>query len=195
MLAERPKIYHVASARLPGMVVYHHRNPMTAGVVERPHESRWTSHRIYLRLDPAPAWFDVEWALSLLGFADTEAGRRRFDEFVMETNIDDREWLPPLSATPRVRPAPRCVDWSRLIREASAVTGLDVPMGSKARSAVETRLLVARIATIDLGQTHAAVAERLGMSPGSISNLLSRSSGDPRVARLLAELRGRFETE
>ncbi len=38
-----------------------HRNPVEAGVVTRPRDSTWTSHRIYLRLEPAPPWFDVEW--------------------------------------------------------------------------------------------------------------------------------------
>ena len=50
VLADRPKLYAVPDEALPRLVAYHHRNPVSAGVVERAADSRWTSHRAYLRM-------------------------------------------------------------------------------------------------------------------------------------------------
>ena len=63
VFAERPKLFVVKPAHAARMVAYHHRNPVEAGVVARAKDSRWTSHRFFLRLDEPPHWLDVERAL------------------------------------------------------------------------------------------------------------------------------------
>jgi len=41
-----------------------------------------------MRLDAAPTWLNVEQVLAWLGFEDTAAGRKSFDEFVIEVDLD-----------------------------------------------------------------------------------------------------------
>lgn len=196
VFADRPALHPTRTAALPRLVAYHHRNPVEAGVVERASQSTWTSHRAYLRLDPAPAWLDIERALDILGFRDTAAGRREFDEFVMEVDLSDwtAESDPTLESTSRRGTDEDAVDWARLIRVARGVTGLPAGerLDSRRRGAAQTRRLIAIVATRDLGQTYAAVATRLGMRTGSVFNLVARQGrhGDP--APMLSEIRRRL---
>lgn len=90
VFAGRPKQYRVKRAKCRSLVVYNHRNPVEAGVVSRASDSTWTSHRALMRLDPAPPFLDVAAVLEILGFDDTEAGRRELDEFVMDADLSDR---------------------------------------------------------------------------------------------------------
>jgi len=191
VFANRPNIFHVNPAAVHRMVAYHHRNPVRAGVVERPSQSTWTSHRAYLRLDPAPRWLDVERALGILGFDDTAAGRRHFDEFVMEVDLDDR---PPQMHVECVEVSGRDrreVDWTELIHLARTVSQLPEgePLDTKTSSAARARRLIAFVATRDLGQTHAAVGKRLAIHPGSVCNLLARATNQAGLAADVADLR------
>ncbi len=194
VFADRPKIHPVQPPMVRRMVAYHHRNPPEAGVVVHPRESPWTSHRVYLRLDPAPSFFDVEWALSMLGFDDTAAGRREFDEFVMDVDLDDFVWEPGPQVAPVIRSEPVGIDWAALVATARAVTGLSatVPINSRRRIAAATRWLVIRIAVEDLGQSYSAAATTLGISVGGAFNLLTRKSRTAELARFEAELRRRL---
>lgn len=186
VMAARPKFHPVhTQASLQRMVAYHHRNPTEAGLVERPRDSRRTSHRAYLRLDPAPPFLDVEWALDFLGFQDTEAGRRRFDDFVSELALDD--YRPADEAAHRDEPiglldrqGPQEVDWASLEVAARNVVGLgsQEPLGSRRRKPTRVRWVMARVATRDLGQSWEATAQRLGMSKGAAFNLVERRRGD-----------------
>ena len=148
---------------------------------------------MYLRLDPAPEWFDVERALDILGYDDTEAGRRQFDEFVMEVDFDDRplEWQRDSMESITVASGPRPLDWELLIGLARAATSLseDVPLWSRRRNAVRLRLIVALVATRDFGWSCAATASHLGITPGALSNLLVRSANRPELVELLKEVR------
>jgi len=199
VFADRPAIHPVRLELLPRMVAYHHRNPVEAGVVERPSQSKWTSHRAYLRLDPAPPWLDVERALDILGFADTSAGRRRFDEFVIELDLNERAPEQPRErALERVvRNVARDVDWARLIGLARDITVVPTgtPIRSKKRAATRARLLVAIVAKADFGQPCAEVARHLGLKTGSLYNLLSRGSGRCEIEPELTELRRRLASK
>lgn len=196
VFAARPTTYAIKASLLARLVAYHHRNPVKAGVVERASQSTWTSHRAYLRLDPAPPWLDVEWALDVLGFRDTAAGRRLFDEFVTEVDLDD--WQGGPQPGPVVVTGSRGledVDWSRLVALARAVTNLPAneSLASRRRKAVKTRQVIAYVATRDLGQTYSAVGTKLGMKTGSVFNLLSRMTGtDADVQGPVDELRRRL---
>lgn len=185
VFADRPKLIPVAEEGLLRLVAYHHRNPVEAKIVERPHQSRWTSHRAYLRLDPAPAFLRVERALALLGFEDTAAGRRRFDDAIMDTNLE----LPPRAPEPTCVRATRSVDWDQLLAASRRVAGLgkDERLTSKRPAAVTTRLLVAMVAIRDFNQPPEIVARHIGMQTGSISNLLSRKG--PMATGLVAQVR------
>jgi len=187
VFADRPTIHHYRRERLSRLVAYQHRNPSEAGVVDRPADSRWTSHRIYLRLDPEPEWLDVEWALSVLGFRDTAAGRRRFDQFVLEVDLDDFVIQPRTEArrAPALRSPPAELEWGLLEKAARDLTGLDpiVPLRSRMPAAVEARWLIARVACNDLGQTYTTAGEALGMTRSAVCNLLRRKVVTPAMAR------------
>ncbi|MBO6934423.1 MAG: hypothetical protein JJ863_05595 [Deltaproteobacteria bacterium] len=195
VFAERPTIHPIRKQeRLRIMVAYHHRNPPESGVVARPRDSRWSSHRVYLRLDPEPAWLDVERALALLGFSDTAAGRERFDDFVMSIDFEAAERL--CGPTPEriecvVRTGPKVVDWQRLEELARMTMALPagVPIQSRRRVVVRTRWLIARVATRHLGQSYAAVAKALGVTRGAVWNLLQRTPPSNELERAEATLR------
>ena len=202
VFAERSSLHVIKRDALARMVAYHHRNPVTAGVVTRPVESRWTSHRAYLRLDPAPRCLNVERALSLLGFNDTEAGRRHFDSFVQEVDLSSRlseatdmvERAPKELATSAMRDP---VDFSHLEAEARALVGLppQVPLAAKSRSATRVRRLVAMVAMFCWGESRATVARYLGIRPVSVSNLLGRPEPSGDLDALLQELLRRLGTK
>ncbi len=179
VFSSRPKYYPVEPAQLLKMVAYHHQNPVNAGVVARASESNWTSHRYYLRLEPAPPWLDIEWALDLFGFSDTAAGRVRFDEFVMDFEPAFGDSKPEDRPEPvHELPVPDNVDWVQLICAARNIA--NVPIGqsiaSRKRSSVLARVLIGRIATEELGLPCSALAPHVGMCPGAVSNLLARAS-------------------
>lgn len=196
IFADRPKIHPYARERLGRLVAYQHRNPSEAGVVERPADSRWTSHRIYLRLDPEPSWMNVEWALDVLGFADTVAGRRHFDEFVTEVDLRDFAFTtePEPRREPLIRSPRPAIDWAALEREARQVTGLapSVSLRSRRSPAVETRWLISRVACHDLDQTYAAAGAALGMSRSAVCNLQRRKIVTPEMERMESALRRRL---
>jgi REP element-mobilizing transposase RayT len=199
VFADRPALHPVKEPLLPRLVAYQHRNPVEAGVVERPSQSTWTSHRAYLRLDPAPPWLDVERALDILGFRDTAAGRRRFDEFVMEVDLKEYAWStgPTPEVTSSGGASEGAVDWIALVAHAREVTGL--PRGealtSRSHCAARTRRLVGIIATRDLGQTYASVADRLEMSTGSVYNLVVRRPRRGDLKEMLSEMRRRLAAD
>ena len=64
VFASRPANWEIHPEAIGRLIAYHHRNPVTAGVVDAPADSTWTSHRAYLRLEPAPKWLDVERGLA-----------------------------------------------------------------------------------------------------------------------------------
>jgi len=68
-----PKVVAFQPAGTERLINYIHHNPVRAGVVASPSESDWTSHRMYLGLDPCPAWLDVECGVALTRFDDRSA--------------------------------------------------------------------------------------------------------------------------
>lgn len=64
-----PKEFLIPPARVRNVIAYIHNNPVRAGVVGTPSESRWTSHRAYAELDAPPRWLDVALGLDLMGFS------------------------------------------------------------------------------------------------------------------------------
>jgi hypothetical protein len=202
VFADRPAIHSLERTpqRTALLVAYQHRNPSEAGVVERPRDSRWTSHRAYLRLDPEPPFLHVEWGLHQMGFEDTEAGRCRFDEFV--TEVDLRDYTPTMNrlreldddAEPLTTAEPVAVDWARLVAVACSVAELPqgMPVDALGHRAALARRLVSLVATRDFGQSYARVGAELGVGASCVHKLISRPLRRVDVDRLLTELRRRL---
>ena len=66
-----------------------------------------------------------------------------------------------------------------------------MPLSSRSPVAARTRWLVGIVATRDLGQTYASVAEQLGVHTGSLFNLLERPRNEQCTELMLAEVRRR----
>ncbi len=196
VFASRPKFHSVRPGLLLRMVAYHHRNPVTAGVVDRAVDSTWTSHRMYMRMEPAPPWLDVEHALNMLGFSDTRAGRSEFDQCVMEIELEDSTWHEHQDEHEEVAIGTGGVDlnWDELLQLASGLVGVPVreTLASRGHRAAQARALVAQVAMNDFAQPYRVVAERFGMCVGSAANLLRRKQREPAFQSQLKELRRRF---
>lgn len=187
IFAGRPKNYFILPENLPRMVAYHHRNPDLAGIVDRPSESTWTSHRAYLRLTPPPKFLDIEWALSVLGFDDTPGGRRSFDEFVSDFDFSDLQALPPDGLEPLDQPVvslsnrPLRLDESaaaQLLGAVAKVCDLEVKAlcSARYRQASHGRRVLAYVAVHDLAVAMSDAAKMCGQRRTTLANLLTRAS-------------------
>ena len=65
-----PNVIGVQPEGVAKLISYIHYNPVRGGVVSRPEDSDWTSHRAYIGAGPRPPWLDVSLGLQLAGFAD-----------------------------------------------------------------------------------------------------------------------------
>jgi hypothetical protein len=83
-----PKQILVPVASAGRVIAYIHNNPVRARVVTNARDSKWTSHRFYVGLEPAPRWLHVAEGLALAGLDNRDA----FDAFVADrANADDLE--------------------------------------------------------------------------------------------------------
>ncbi len=87
VMADRPKSCAVRAELEPHVFAYIHNNPVRAGVVARPGDSSWTSHRLYT--SGATTFVAVEEALSRWGFADSA------DVDLWTTNTPGESGFPP----------------------------------------------------------------------------------------------------
>ena len=86
LFADRYKAVLVdADEYLLELIRYVHLNPVRAGVVARPEDSEWSSHRAYVGLQKPPAWLDTSEVLALFEDAgDTKAARTALAGFVAD---------------------------------------------------------------------------------------------------------------
>jgi hypothetical protein len=82
VFADRHRTIACEGETAGAVIAYVHNNPVRAGVASDAAGTRWTSHRAYLGLEPAPAWLDIELGLALCGFEPNDAGRVRLHDFV-----------------------------------------------------------------------------------------------------------------
>lgn len=75
-----PNVITVPPSDCARLINYHHNNPVRAGLVARPAESDWTSHRAYIGAASKPRWLDVSAGLALGDFADHEDFARWCDD-------------------------------------------------------------------------------------------------------------------
>ena len=91
VFAHRPKALVVEPAAGRTLLAYLHDNETRAGLVTSPRESRWSSHRAIVGLDPAPDILDPGLALECAGFDPTEEGARAFGAFCAERSGGPRD--------------------------------------------------------------------------------------------------------
>ena len=73
------------------VIAYIHNNPVRARVVVSPEMSAWTSHRMFLGLDAPLHFLDLNIALTLCGFDDSERGRAEFHNLVLGRLNDPKD--------------------------------------------------------------------------------------------------------
>jgi REP element-mobilizing transposase RayT len=200
VFADRPKTKVYPLMVGPNVIIYQHQNPRSAGVVEDPSESTWTSHRAYAGLDATPVWLDVTLGLGLCGYRDDDAGRRAFHEAVCARRIgrDDLERLPQIvSAEDVTGPLVRLVDGmdeAEIVQWAAVRWGVspaEVRSRSRVRAVVAARK-VALHAWRALGGRTARMAQYLGLSSSAASQLTRCVTGlEEDVAFVLGRVQGR----
>ena len=82
VFAERPRTLESELADTLDLITYIHNTPVREGHAAEASESRWTSHRAYLGLDPTPAWLHAERGMKLCEMSPDADGRQRFTEYV-----------------------------------------------------------------------------------------------------------------
>jgi len=196
VFADRPSTKPICPSRTRFLLAYHHRNPMSAGVVDDVAQSTWTSHRAYVGLDTPPLGLEVDLGLRHAGFARTPEGRREFHAFVSRTSVGVEELfdspnVPSVLEDSRVSPLP---DAHLVIRLAARVCEQpieDVRNGSRRRAIAQVRR-VALVVWLTRGGTTARMAAALGISAPGASQLLNRNHDTASVERLAAEVRRRI---
>jgi REP element-mobilizing transposase RayT len=176
-------------SHLAMVLAYLHLNPVRAGLVRRPEEECWTSHRAYLGLDAAPPWLRCAALTALVGgtrsLAELVDGLRRRRLPWSEVLDLDTGWFreepdPDPSETPR-RPLAVRLGSAALVaqtlRRVGETTGvarsaiLQVTRGPRANPA-------RRFAVWALHRTQrltqAQIGEALGMSVRQVAAVLSR---------------------
>lgn len=187
VFADRPrtKCYELSLAGF--VITYHHRNPVSAGVVVDPADSTWTSHRAYVGLDQQPSFLDVRRGLVLSGCSPDAAGRAEFARLVRaRANLDLAELdalddepqgdVPPVQPATLVTTLPRPASVVRAAAALSGVTVAEVYGRTRAKSVTKARRLAA-LAWLTLGGRGTEMARELGVSPGAITRMRQRSRG------------------
>lgn len=74
------------------LVRYIHLNPVKAGWVSKPDDTRWTSYRCYLGLEPPPPFLKTDWILAQ--FENSEiSSQRLFERFTFEALRDEENLM------------------------------------------------------------------------------------------------------
>ena len=156
--------------------------------MKSPVDSTWTSHRIYLRLAPQPAWLDVELGLHICGFNDTVAGRRQFDAYVREVELTD---VNTYTSEPRRHSAGTITSigtdgrtnnltedgWNRLRQRVAQEVGISTAaLHSGGHAASRARRLLALVAYFGFGENLNSMARHLRLAPPTVHHLLYRNA-------------------
>jgi len=163
---QRPTSVIVAGEmQLAALLAYIHNNPVRAGVVSRPQDSDWTSHRAFTGAAPAPSWLAVELALAALGRAADPTGRAWFQQMVMDRAGLARD--PSLAG-----PGPAAPDLCKRLFAAAelelgvTLTALQRP--ARCEAAMRARRTVLEVGLLHLHISAAALAGELGVDPSTV---------------------------
>ena len=215
LFADRCKAFSIAPARVGHLIAYIHNNPVRAGVVSRPGESDWTTHRAYLGLDPRPRWLCVDEGLRYAGCGDAEqfdtwvrsdAGAsgevdvrelrrqvRRLGAIELATPHSDRTPVVPLVTRPfaHMRPDPR-----RLVDLVAATLDVSKHVFCSRRrnpAALLGREVVVHVG-LAAGFTTSDLAAVLGLTPQAVSRIRQRRV-DPEHRRAMTIVREQLQLE
>jgi hypothetical protein len=191
MFVRGPKEFRVPAHGVRDVIAYIHNNPVRAGVVTAPRKSRWTSHRAYVGLEPAPPWLHVAEGLRLSGFdspgdfdrwvadptREIEARRLEDDE---ETVARTPSHVEPLSA----RPAPLSI--VQATAEELAMSSEQLRSRRRGKREQIGREVAVECA-VRVGLTGVDIATALGMSQQGVS-VIRRRHPDPEVTALCARV-------
>jgi hypothetical protein len=202
VFAERPRTLESELSDTADLIAYIHNTPVREGHAQEASQSRWTSHRTYLGLDPAPRWLQMERGLELCGMID-ETGGARFAEYVSGQPGRADLMVRPSGAVrsaliERAIYAPRRWDGpvSAVLDGVTSVSGIDpdrIRSSDRSREVVGARRVAILAGTRFLGRTLTEMAQVVGISTSSASRLvrtdpekLSRAAVEAeRVAALL----------
>jgi len=153
------------------VVRYLHVNPVEAGLVEKAGEYPWSSHRDYLSAS-RPDWLHVQEIWDLFG-EDTDAGRRRLDEFVHRRA--NRKIMAVLSASawsPFLGSDAFIDAWREKLRQDGRYSDPEVPAARRLRAWGPDEVI-------------AAACEEFGVSRHSIVHGGRGKRNEPRAVALL----------
>ena len=181
--ANRFKNIPVERENVGRLVAYIHNNEQRAGLVAGPERSRWSSHRAYIGLGPAPEWLAVTQGLALSGFDDTRDGRARFNDFVVARSNEPRQ--PDLSDPPSRKPPPFAGPWDgepdRFMVLAGRQLGLEpgaIRSPNRHRWATEARGAILLAWCDGIGRRAVEVLPHVNMSVSAASRALARARSD-----------------
>jgi REP element-mobilizing transposase RayT len=175
---------------LTHLLAYVHLNPVKAGLVNRPDEPCWTSHRAYLGLDKAQDWLTTHAMVERLGSPEA------IDDFVRNVYIGREPWptalntvegwLRPARLLPMVslstqRIARDSVDAERVFREVRRITGLsdkEILVARPGRGGNPARRFLVWALRRGKRMSHSAIGELLSMTPDHVTKMLSRLRRD-----------------
>jgi putative transposase len=166
-------------AYLLTLLRYIHRNPVEAGLVSDPAEYEWSSHLGYLG-QTRPDWLTIEPTLAMFGDSAVHAvaAYRRFIlEDCSEEKVDSSQPWRAWGATFEVRAHPESLSLEQIVLAVSAEFGVDPALlerECRERRLVRARLEIARRALTAGVACLSAVAARVGRSPSTLSEQLSR---------------------
>ena len=165
---------------------YIHLNPVGAGIVVKPEEYRWSSHRAYLGEDLVP-WMTTSLILSIFG-EDEPRSRAQFAQFVADPPNPDCEWTadtdtkpnrhqpenPPSSdpdaASCTLAPLESLIEQHCLHLEISPE---ELVSSSRARQFAKARAVIARDAIEKDIATLAEISRRFGRSESVVLRTMS----------------------
>lgn len=178
------------------LLVYLHLNPVQAGLVAHPDDSRWTSHRAYLGLDPEPPWLSTDELLELYGgreilsrvMAEHLAGTLDLpDDF-----LDERLWRPANTAVERLtrlQPAVRTLSIEEALQQIAQALGTEAEAlrrPVRGRGGNPGRKLAAWWLLRATASSREHIGQELGMSPNAVGQAAHRvrREEDSELARL-----------
>lgn len=170
------------------LLFYVHLNPVEGGAATDPDDTRWTSHRAYVGLDPVPPWLTTDELTDLAGgvegyratLADLRAGRIQLPPEVV--HLDE---LPASTAPVRQHRVPAAVGTQTpeaATSQVLAVTGCTADVlahGSTGRLGNPARALWAWWLVRSAALPRRRVAERLGCSPGAVGSAVHQVAHAP----------------
>ncbi len=174
------------------LLAYLHLNPVRAGLVGTPADSRWTSHRAYVDLDATPPWLRTDELLE--SFGGREAYRRYIRSVWLGTQIvpsgfdESSLYARPPGSQLRPRDEPAPVGAATALAEVSYVTGTTLEELQQRRPGPRgqpERWLAMWWLARRSGLPLSTVGRILGTDPAQVSRALARFRRRRRTSRRL----------